>query len=115
MSHEDCIDFVFNAPGDYGELDFLFTFPAVHSKGVGYAAWCEIEKMHPEVRVWETFTPYFETSNIHFYVNKCCFHIVEFFNPFHKGTVCPDEEPYEEEDGIGGRGLDFLFRKEIKE
>jgi hypothetical protein len=39
---------------------------------------------------------------------------VEFFNPFHKGPNCPDEEPYEEADGIGGMGLDFLFRKEIK-
>jgi hypothetical protein len=30
------------------------------------------------VRVWETMTPYFEKRNIHFYVNKCGFHIVEF-------------------------------------
>lgn len=106
---------VIHTEGDKGELDLLFTLPDVHSKGVGYAAWCEIEKMHPEVRVWETFTPYFETRNIHFYVNKCGFHIVEFYNPFHKGPEHPDEEPHvEEDDGIGGTGLDFLFRKEIK-
>lgn len=32
---------------------------------IGYAAWCVVEKMHPEVKVWETMTPYFETRNIH--------------------------------------------------
>ena len=30
-----------------------------------------------------TMTPYFEQRNIHFYVNRCGFHIVEFFNKFH--------------------------------
>ena len=25
--------------------------PRVHSKGIGYAAWCEVEKLHPEVKV----------------------------------------------------------------
>ena len=61
-----------------GELELLFVKPDVHSKGIGYAAWCLIEKMYPEIIVWETFTPYFEKRNIHFYVNKCGFHIVEF-------------------------------------
>ena len=32
------------------------------------------------MREWELVTPYFEVRNIHFYVNKCGFHIVEFFN-----------------------------------
>ena len=44
----------------------------------GYAAWCAVEQLNPEVKVWETCTPYFEKRNIHFYVNKCGFHIVEF-------------------------------------
>ena len=105
---------VIHTKGDNGELDLLFTLPGIHSKGVGYAAWCEVEKMHPEVRVWETFTPYFETRNIHFYVNKCGFHIVEFYNPFHKGSMQPDDELHEEEDGNEGADLGFLFRKEIK-
>ena len=61
-----------------GELELLFVKPDVHSKGIGYAAWCLIEKMYPEIIVWETCTPYFEKRNIHFYVNKCGFHIVEF-------------------------------------
>ena len=68
---------------DHGELELLFVSPAVHSKGIGYAAWCEIEDMHPEVTVWETVTPYFEKRNIHFYVNRCGFHIVEYFSEHH--------------------------------
>lgn len=79
---------------DKGDVDLLFVSPKVHSKGIGYAAWCAVEKLHPEVKVWETVTPYFETRNIHFYVNRCGFHIVEFFNSHH-----PDpNEPYMEKD-----------------
>ena len=48
-----------------GDLEILFVSPRVHSKGIGYAAWCEVEKLHPEVKVWETVTPYFEKRNIH--------------------------------------------------
>ncbi len=74
---------VIKVKGEKGDLDLLFVSPHVHSKGIGYAAWCEVEKLHPEVRIWETVTPYFEQRNIHFYVNRCGFHIVEFFNRFH--------------------------------
>ena len=45
--------------------------------------------MHPEVTVWETVTPYFEKRNIHFYVNRCGFHIVEYFNEHH---CAPDDK-----------------------
>ena len=91
---------------DRGDLDILFTDPDVHSKGIGYAAWCQIEKMYPEVKVWETLTPYFETRNIHFYVNRCGFHIVEYFNEHHRSPhdvgVDPDSE----------QSLDGMFRFE---
>ena len=76
---------------DRGDLEILFVSPKVHSKGIGYAAWCEVEKMHPEVKIWETVTPYFEKRNIHFYVNRCGFHIVEFFNSHHPDPNDPDE------------------------
>lgn len=76
--------------GDKGDLDLLFVSPHIHSKGIGYAAWCEIEQMYPQVKVWETVTPYFEKRNIHFYVNRCGFHIVEFFNSHHPMTNEPD-------------------------
>ena len=75
-----------------GELELLFVKPDVHSKGIGYAAWCLIEKMYPEIIVWETCTPYFEKRNIHFYVNKCGFHIVEFFTKHHPDPRMPQEE-----------------------
>ena len=74
---------IITVDGEKGDLDILFTSPKEHSKGVGYAAWCEVEKLHPEVKVWETVTPYFEQRNIHFYVNRCGFHIVEFYNKYH--------------------------------
>ena len=51
---------VIRVDGERGDLDLLFVSPKVHSKGIGYAAWCAVEKLHPEVVVWETVTPYFE-------------------------------------------------------
>lgn len=42
-----------------GELEILFVNPEAHSKGIGQAAWKIVEAMHPEIRVWETMTPYF--------------------------------------------------------
>ena len=93
---------------DRGDLEILFVDPDVHSRGIGYAAWCQIEKMFPDVRIWETLTPYFETRNIHFYVNRCGFHIVEFFNKHHRS---PFEHDGEEE---GEQSLDGMFRFEKK-
>ncbi len=81
---------VVKADGDHGELELLFVSPKAHSKGIGYAAWCEVEKMYPQVMVWETVTPYFEKRNIHFYVNRCGFHIVEFYNSHHPDPNDPD-------------------------
>ena len=81
---------IISVNGKKGNLDILFTSPKEHSKGVGYAAWCEVERMHPEVKIWETVTPYFEKRNIHFYVNRCGFHIVEFFNSHHPDPHDPD-------------------------
>ena len=45
---------VVRVEGNFGDLELLFVSPKVHSKGIGYAAWCEIEKMYPQVKVWET-------------------------------------------------------------
>ena len=76
----------------HGDLDLLFVSPHVHSRGIGQAAWRAIEEMHPEVKVWETVTPYFEKRNIHFYVNRCGFHIVEFFNGHHPTPDGPETD-----------------------
>lgn len=87
---------VVKTDGTKGELLLLFVSPEEHSKGIGYAAWCEVERMYPDVKIWETCTPYFEKRNIHFYVNRCGFMIVEFFNKYHRdsrsfGSVVQDE------------------------
>ena len=75
-------------------MELLFVNPEFHSKGIGYKAWCEVEKLYPDVKVWETVTPYFEKRNIHFYINRCGFKIVEFFNKYH-GDVNEDDELFE--------------------
>lgn len=95
--------------GERGDLDLLFVSPRVHSKGIGYAAWCQAEKLHPEVRVWETVTPYFEKRNIHFYVNRCGFHIVEFYNSRHPDPNDPDGSDLDDQfpDGM------FRFEKRM--
>ena len=92
-----------------GDLEILFIKPEAHSKGLGQAAWRVVESMHPEIRVWETMTPYFEKRNIHFYVNRLGFHIVEFWNKYQHGPAVPDdiEENWSEDDEM------FLFRKII--
>lgn len=69
--------------GSHGELEILFVNPKAHSRGIGQAAWRKVEELYLAVEVWETNTPYFEKRNIHFYVNCCGFHIVEFFNSHH--------------------------------
>lgn len=67
----------------HNSLDLLYINPDCHSKGTGQRVWQLIEKLYPETKVWETHTPYFEIRNIHFYVNRLGFHIVEFFHPGH--------------------------------
>ena len=101
---------IIKVDGDRGDLEILFVSPRVHSKGIGYAAWCAVERLHPEVRVWETVTPYFEKRNIHFYVNCCGFHIVEFFNSHHPDPNDPDRR--EEMDEQFPEGM-FRFEKQI--
>lgn len=92
-----------------GELDLLFVAPEFHSKGYGREAWRAVEALYPEVRIWETVTPYFEKRNIHFYVNRCGFHIVEFFNRYHPDPN--DSDRYDDiEDDYDGM---LRFRKEI--
>ena len=65
-------------------LDLFFIFKEFINKKIGFASWLLIESTYPEARIWETCTPYFERRNIHFYVNKCGFRIVEFFNESHR-------------------------------
>ena len=102
---------IIKVDGNRGDLEILFVSPRVHSKGIGYAAWCAVEKLHPEVKVWETVTPYFEKRNIHFYVNRCGFHIVEFFNNHHPDPNDPDTAEQVNEQFPEGM---FRFEKVMK-
>ena len=102
---------VIKVNGEHGDLELLFVSPKVHSRGIGYAAWCAVEQLHPEVIIWETVTPYFEKRNIHFYVNRCGFHIVEFFNSHHPDPN--DPEMAEQMDEQFPEGM-FRFEKRMK-
>lgn len=86
----------------HNHLDFLYVKYGVQSKGIGQTIWRQIERNHPNTKVWETVTPYFEKRNIHFYINQLGFQAVEFFNPHHKDPTIPD-------DMLGG---DYFFRFE---
>ncbi len=92
---------------NHNELELLFIKPAYDSRN-GYRAWKELETMYPETEVWGTCTPYFEKRNIHFYVNKCGFHIVEFYGRFHKDPhVSYDHEEMDDDEM-------FRFEKRMK-
>ena len=93
---------IINESTQHNHLDFLYVKNGIQSKGIGQEIWYAIEKLHPDTKVWETVTPYFEKRNIHFYINRCGFAAVEFFNPHHKDLALPD-------DMVGG---DYFFRFE---
>ena len=98
----------------HNHLELLFISPKAHSKGIGYAAWQEVERLYPDTKVWETCTPYFETRNIHFYVNKCGFHIVEFFNNHHPDPYAPETGEENNYDGEDSGGM-FRFEKQMQQ
>ena len=98
---------VIDDKAQHNNLDLLYVKYGIQTKGVGYQIWNAIEKLHPDTKVWETCTPYFEKRNVHFYVNKCGFQIVEFFNEFNVDKNAPAED---------SEGPDEMFRfvKEMK-
>lgn len=70
-------------------LYLFYIYPEYHSKGIGLQIWQAIEKRYHETMIWKLITPYFEKRNIHFYVNKCGFKIIEFFNKHHQNHNGP--------------------------
>ena len=91
----------------HNHLHLLYVKYGTQTKGIGYAIWSEIEKLHPNTKVWETCTPYFEKRNIHFYLNKCGFHIVAFQNEYNSSS-----DTLEDFIGDGGDGM-FVFQKRM--
>lgn len=89
----------------HNALDLLYVKTNTNSKGIGTEVWKLVEKLYPKTQVWETHTPYFDKRNIHFYVNKCSFHIVEFFSPHHPS---PHEVQHDSPE------LEYFFRFEKK-
>ena len=67
----------------HNHLDLLFVKHGMQGSGIGASIWFALEGLYPDTEVWKTYTPYFEKRNIHFYVNICGFHIVEYFNEKH--------------------------------
>jgi len=90
-----------------GDLDFLYVKVRCQSNGIGQFIWNTIEHQHPEIRLWETMTPYFDERNIYFYVNRCGFHIVEFFNSYHPSQNMPE--------GFDGNDAMFKLKKTSNE
>ena len=89
----------------HNSLDLFYISTKEHGRGIGYKAWRAIEERYPKTRVWETHTPYFEKRNIHFYVNKCGFKIVEYYNMYNPDPHRADKE------GLPGDGELFRFEK----
>lgn len=83
----------------YNSLHLLYVKPGLQNAGHGFQIWQSIEALHPETKIWETHTPYYDKRNIHFYINRCGFKIVEFFHPRHK-------DPHQTSDTAGNIPLE---------
>lgn len=89
-------------------LDLFFITVGRHGQGLGEKAWFAIEAMFPDTVTWQTVTPYFEKRNIHFYVNKCGFHIVEFYHDKRPDPHAPSM------DGLPDDSETFRFLKTMR-
>lgn len=94
---------------NHNSLDLFFIKVGEHGRGLGLKAWLAIERRYPETVRWQTHTPYFEKRNIHFYVNKCGFKIIEFFNRHHSDPHQPGGP-----DDLPGDGEAFQFEKVMR-
>ena len=88
-------------------LHLLYVKSGSQNAGNGFRIWKAIEALHPETKIWETHTPYYDKRNIHFYINRCGFKIVEFFNPKHK-------DPHQTSDTVGNIPLENNYFLDLK-
>ncbi len=86
-------------------LDLFFIKPGQQGAGIGRIAWAAIEARYPQTRVWRTVTPYFEKRNIHFYLNRCGFKIVAFYNAHHPNPHGTGSDDFPDAEEM------FLFEK----
>lgn len=94
----------------HNSLDLFFVNAGEEGRGIGWKAWRAIEERYPKTITWQTHTPYFEKRNIHFYVNKCGFKIIEFFNRHH-----PEPDHGEPADLPEDGGDAFQFEKVMRD
>lgn len=94
------------------QVSFNFGALEEYGRGIGFAAWQAVEATFPQVKVWQTITPYYDQRNIHFYVNRCGFRIVEYFNAFHKVMFLEGKEDQDMLEQFP-QGV-FRFEKSIK-
>ncbi len=81
----------------------LYVRADAHGRGIGAALWKAIEKRYPDALAWKLCTPYFEVRNIHFYLRKCGFHIVDLVSDPETGPA----------DASGKGSLMFSFVKRL--
>lgn len=80
---------IINNETNINSLELFFIKNEYNNLGLGYDVWKIIENKYPNTKKWITITPYFEERNIHFYINKCGFKIIEFFNDKHIDSKVP--------------------------
>lgn len=88
-------------------LDLFFIMVGLHGRGLGEQAWFAIEALFPDTATWQTATPCFEKRNIHFYVNKCGFQIVEYYHERHPDPHAPEPA------GLPDNNEMFRFMKDM--
>jgi len=64
---------IINDETQHNKLSLFFVNVGSQGKGIGFAAWQEIERLYPQTKVWYASTTWDDRRNLHFYLNKCGF------------------------------------------
>lgn len=85
-------ELIVTTEGGRGNLALLYVNPTMRGRGIGQATWPLVERMYPQVGLWETVAPYHDKGSIHFFINRLGFEATEFYNAFHPGAFEGDGE-----------------------
>jgi hypothetical protein len=110
-----CVVLKIDEDTQHNRMDLFFVFKEFINQGLGRDVWKAIEQKYPQTLVWELITPYFERRNIHFYVNKCGFHIVEYFNKYHPDSNMPSYNMQENGQDVNKEVEDYGCFRFVKE